>query len=299
MRGTMRRDAMRRDSASGARPGRRPLGLAVGALALGTLLAAGGAGAQQRDTTRADSTRADSARADTTRADTAHADTTRGRPRPATAASPVPADSESVFARLGLDRLRLRGVGVVIGAVKPSQMEGTEAFGIEADYGEILPGWRVVFTPTFWVTHLNDATMARYRDQLRSVVIDPTGDAEVDVGRVRVTDISLGADVRWSPRGTRSAFLRPYLGGGVSAHVLNAEGRAIHNTFVERALDNIAVGPVLMAGGDAVFFRHVTLGMQARYDLVNAARHGSVRALATYLFDPARRAPRGTNGGGR
>lgn len=230
-------------------------------------------------------------------------DTTRGQPRPAPtpppAAEPMPSDSGSFLSRLGLDRLRLRGFGGVVGAVRPAQMEAVEAFGIEADYGEIAPGWRVVFTTTFWSSHLNDATMARYRDQLRSVVTDPSGDDVVDVGRVRVSDISLGADARWSPRATRSAFLRPYLGAGVSAHVLNAEGRAIDNTFVERALDNIGVGPTLMAGFDAVFFRHVTLGMQARYDLVNAARHGSVRAIATYLFDPSSRAGRSAAGGGR
>jgi hypothetical protein len=277
---------------------------ALAAVAFGAVAAARGAAAQQRDTTRADTTRADTTRADTTRADSARgrprparpsSDTT-GRPRPTmppTTAAPVPVDSESFLSRLGLDRLRFRGVGVVAGAVKPAQMDATEALGLEADYGEIAPGWRVIFATTFWSSHLNGATMRRFRDQLRQVVTDPTGDDGVNVGRVRVTDISLGADVRWSPRRIRSAFVRPYLGGGVSAHVLNAEGRAIRNTFVERALDNIAVGPTVMAGADAVFFRHVSLGMQARYDLVNAARHGSVRALATYLFDPAPRAAGG------
>jgi hypothetical protein len=200
-------------------------------------------------------------------------------------------DDDSFFSRLGLDRLRLSGVGFAVGGVKPSQMEATTAFTVEADYGEITPRWRVVFSTDVWSSRLDKAAIRRYREALGRVVVDPAGDDDFNIGTVRVSDIALGVDARWSPRRSRSEFLRPYVGGGLVAHVLNGEGRAIANTFVERSLDNIAVGPAVAAGLDAVFFQHVTLGMQARYDLVSGARYGSIRALGTYLFDraPSRR----------
>jgi len=171
-------------------------------------------------------------------------------------------------------------------------MVTTETYAIEADYGEIVPRVRVVFSASFWGSHLNDETLRRYQDQLGQVIEDPTGDYQISLGSVRVSDIALCIDARWTPKAFRSTFLQPYGGGGISAHVLNAEGRAIENTFVERALDNIAVAPTVLAGVDAVFFKQVALGMQARYDLVNAARHGSVRAVGTFYFDHHSRAGR-------
>lgn len=225
-------------------------------------------------------------------------DTTRTPPPPppSSGAASAAGDDDSVWSRLGLDRLRLSGVGVAIGGVKPSQMEPTTAFTVEADYGEFVPRWRVVFVTDVWSSRLDATSIRRYRDALRRVVIDPAGDDTFNIGRVRVSDIALGVDARYRPRRSRSEFLRPYLGAGLAAHVLNGEGRAIANTFVERSLDNIAVGPSFAAGLDAVFFQHVTLGMQARYDLVSGARYGSIRALGTYLFDrtPARRSTGGT-----
>lgn len=220
------------------------------------------------------------------------------QPAPAPAdTAPRAAEDPAEAMRLVFDRLRLRGLGVAAGLVKPAQMLSTEAYSLEADYGEIVPSWHVVFSTTFWTSQLNAETIERYRDQLGEVVQDPTGDATVDVGRVRVSDITLAVDARWSPRRYRSAFLRPYGGAGIAAHVLNGEGRAISDTFVERALDNIAVAPVVVAGVDAVFFRKVSIGMQARYDLVNAARHGSVRLLGTYNFDRAPRPAAASPGG--
>jgi outer membrane protein W len=84
-------------------------------------------------------------------------------------------------------------------------------------------------------------------------------------------------------------WLRPYLGGGIAAHVVNAEGRAISGTFVERALDNITAGVLGTAGVDAVVFQHVSLGMQARYDLLSGTRFGSLRLVGSYIFTPVRR----------
>jgi hypothetical protein len=218
---------------------------------------------------------------------------------PPPAAAPVPADTNSIWTRLGIDRLRLSGVGVAIGGVKPSQMEPTTAFTVEADYGEILPAWRIVFVTDVWSSRLDANAIRRYRDALRRVVVDPAGDDAFNIGRIRVSDIALGIDTRYSPRRARSEFLRTYVGAGVAAHVLNGEGRAIANTFVERSLDNIAVGPSFAAGVDAVFFQHVTLGMQARYDLVSGARYGSIRALGTYLFDRTPTRPRGGRAQGK
>ena len=191
---------------------------------------------------------------------------------------------EPLFERLGLDRLRLTAVGMAAGVVKPTQMEGTQAYALHADYGELAPKWRLVFSATYWGSRLTDETVRTFADTLRRSVDDPTGDYTLDLGRVSVQDIALTMDLRWAPR--RTARLRPYLGGGVGAHVLNAEGRAISGTFVERALDNITAGVTASGGVDLVLIPQLSIGMQARYDLLSGARYGSLRAVGTYLLRP-------------
>lgn len=195
---------------------------------------------------------------------------------------------EPLFERLYLDRLRLSALHVSAGAVKPTQMNATQAYAVSADYGEIVPQLRVVFTATFWQSRLNDETVRRFRERIEGVIVSPAGDsaATVDVGRISVQDIAVGGDLRWYPRRSASTMLRPYVGGGAAAHVVNAEGRAINDTFVERALDNITAGLAASVGLDVVFFSRVSLGMQARYDLLSGARFGSLRLGGGYLFRP-------------
>ena len=195
-------------------------------------------------------------------------------------------ESPSLFERLNLDKLRLSALGMSTGRVKPSQTEATQAYGVHADYGRVAERWNIVFSVTYWGSRYEQETMQRFADTLRKVIVDSTGDYRLELGEVTLSDIALGTELHWTPRRASHAVLRPYLGGGLAAHVLNAEGRAISGTFVERALDNITAGVIAVAGVDAVFFQHLSFGMQARYDLLSGSRFGALRIAATYVFDP-------------
>ncbi len=201
-------------------------------------------------------------------------------------AAPRPADAQGLFERLNLDRLRLTAMGGSYGAINPSQMEPTQAYSIHADYGEIAERWRVVFTVTYWGSHYRENVVRGFADTLRRSVNDPEGNAELIASGVAVSDIAVGGDVRWmSPM--RFVRFKPYLGGNLSFHVLNAEGKLIQGTFMEQALDNIATGIAGVAGIDIVVFSHLSVGAQARYDLLSGIRYSSLRLAGTYLFDRA------------
>lgn len=193
----------------------------------------------------------------------------------------------SLFERLNLDRLQFAGIGVAGGMVAPSQVKTTRVYAIQADYGEIVPRWRVVFSTTYWGSEYKDEVMRTFSDSLSKVIIDPSGDDTLDVGRITVSDIALGAEVRWTPR--QQSFLRPYIGGGLATHVINAEGAAINGTFVERALDYITFGVAGVAGVELNVLRNFAIGGQARYDFLSGVRFPSLRASATYHFDPTPR----------
>ncbi|MFL5580113.1 MAG: outer membrane protein [Gemmatimonadaceae bacterium] len=196
-----------------------------------------------------------------------------------------PREDESLFERMGLDRLSLAAIGVSFGGVTPAQVEATRLYALHADYGALAERWRVTFVASYWGSRYTDETTQRFADSLRAQIVDPSGDDTLDVGTIRVSDITLGADLRWFPLAGRNTFLRPYAGGGLAAHVINAEGRFIAGTLMERALDDIATGTVAVVGVDAVLARRLSAGAQLRYDLVSGTRFASLRVGATYHFD--------------
>ncbi|HUF25381.1 MAG TPA: hypothetical protein VMM18_00265 [Gemmatimonadaceae bacterium] len=194
----------------------------------------------------------------------------------------VAVGQESLFERLNLDRLQLTEFGASIGPVNPSQTLPTTAYAVHADYGEVTPRWRVVFTATYWGSEFAEDVVSRFVDSLAKSIDDPTGDATIRPSRITISDIAITVDLRWSPlpRGR----VRPYVGAGGGAHVINAEGPLIDGTFVERALDNITAGVAGLAGLDLTMFNRVVLGMQVRFDLLSGIRFGSLRAGVSYRF---------------
>jgi hypothetical protein len=120
-----------------------------------------------------------------------------------------------------------------------------------------------VIDVSFWESRYTDAAVAAFLDSLRRSVSDPTNDFSVVNSHVQVYDVIFSAAARW--QSSSAVAIRPFIGVGIAAHVVNAEGQLINGTFVERALDNISTG--LLSG-----FRSLQL-----------------RAGALYIFGPPRR----------
>lgn len=202
---------------------------------------------------------------------------------------PVPVRAQGVLRWLNLDRLRLTRLGIAAGPVAPVRIVPTTGYAIEADYGEIVPRLRVGFSASYWGSRYTDETVDEFARQLRAAIIDPSGDDTITVGRVRLQDIALELELRWTPvRAPR--FVQPYAGGGIGAHVLNAEASFIDNTFIESALDQIVTGFTGFAGVETGQVGRFTADVQARYTLLSAARYGALRFGVRYRFRPPRAA---------
>ena len=198
------------------------------------------------------------------------------------ALTPGSAEGQSLFERLNLDRLRLTALGATAGPVRPSRAENAQSFGVYADYGYIARSWRVVFSANYWGSRFRDEFVDTFEQRLREQVVDPSGDDTLDLGHINVSDIALEVDMRYTPRPT--AALRPYAGGGLGAHIINAESPFINDTFVESALDNISAGFAAFAGVDTAPIGRISLGLQARLNLLSNLRYWSGRVLVTYFF---------------
>ena len=192
------------------------------------------------------------------------------------------ADAQSLFERLNLDRLRLTGLGVTAGPVRVSRAEHAQSFGVFADYGYIARSWRVVFSANYWGSRFRDEYVDTFEQRLREQVVDPSGDDTLDLGEINVSDIALEVEMRYTPRPT--AALRPYAGGALGAHIINAESPFINDTFVESALDNISAGFAAFAGMDTAPVGRISFGLQARLNLLSNLRYWSGRAVVTYFF---------------
>lgn len=195
-------------------------------------------------------------------------------------ATPCAARSQASLDRLNFDRLQIVSLGAAVGRIQPSQLEAANIYALQADYGEIAPNWRVVFGASYWESRFEDKVVQAFVDSLQKSVSDPN--ARVLPSPVRLYDVTFGAEARYVPR--YSASIAPFFGVGAAAHVINAEGKLIKGTFVERALDDIAAGLFITTGLSVRIVRHLGLEAGVRGDLLSGFRSTQVRAGGTYYF---------------
>jgi opacity protein-like surface antigen len=203
----------------------------------------------------------------------------------------APAGAQSIWQKLDLDQLRLEGIGVATGPVSPSTIVSVPSYGVQADYGELARHFRVGFSGSFWSSRYNDKTVARFITQLDKSLADPTDSVKTD--RVKVSTISIEADLRFDPTSANAA-VQPYVGGGIGLHIVNAQSKLIEHTFVESALDNIGAGISAIAGIGILPAHRVSVGVEARYTVLGTMRFGTVRAGAMFHFSRQQR-PRVTS----
>jgi hypothetical protein len=197
--------------------------------------------------------------------------------RPATA-------QDAVIKALNLDKLQITALGASYGHIVPSQVEPTNIIMLQADYGNLSRTWRLVFSASYWESRFEDGVIQAFTDSLRKSLSNP--DAHVIPSPVRLYDVTFSGELRYTP--DYSGELKPFVGFGLGAHVINAEGDLIKGTFVERSLDDIAAGLFVTGGLSFRVVSHLGLEGSARADLLSGFRSTQVRAGAMYYFGHVR-----------
>jgi hypothetical protein len=190
----------------------------------------------------------------------------------------------AVLRRLNFDRLQLAALGASAGAIQISQVNRTSIYAIGADYGEIAPEWRVVFGVSYWNSRYTDGAVQTFVDSLNSYIGGST--PRVQPSPVSLYDVTFSMEFRWMPG--YSGEIKPFLGVGLAGHVIDAEGKLINGTFVERALDNITAGVIASAGAQLRLVRHFGVEGIVRGDLLSGFRSLQIRAGGNYLFGHVR-----------
>lgn len=186
--------------------------------------------------------------------------------------------------------LELRAVGGAVGGAFPSRAESRPTFAIVADFGFLGPHVRIAPSIAYWGSRLQQREVDRLADQIRDICDRSGGSCPLlDLGEVRLSDLSLNADAHFVPR--VNAQLEPYAGAGIGLHFLNGSGELIDGTFVEDFLDTLSPGLNLVLGLGSRLLAPVAFFGEARYVLTPDVRYGSVSVGALWTLPAPVRAP--------
>lgn len=187
----------------------------------------------------------------------------------------------AVIDSLSLDKLQIVSLGIGAGRIMPFQVNPTNILAVSADYGQIVPSWHIVANASFWRSAYRTSVVQEFVDSLNHN-LSGSGTNHVVASRVSVYDVTFGADARYVP--VYSGELKPFVGLGLAAHVINAGGALINGTFIERALDDIAVGAYVTTGVSFKIVKDLGVEGSVRGDLLSGFRSLQARAGATYYF---------------
>ncbi|MFN2571953.1 MAG: hypothetical protein ABR537_10150 [Gemmatimonadales bacterium] len=148
--------------------------------------------------------------------------------------------AQGVLNQFSYDDLRLSGIQVDFGILGASELTGTTVGGLRIDYGRIAPRVRLLLGLSYFHSQFDQQARRRFEDRLDSIIIDPSGDDSISVGKISLGDLI--GDVDFQLVFPQGHGITAYIGTGVSIHLRNGSGSAINGTFVEDALDVITAG---------------------------------------------------------
>lgn len=184
------------------------------------------------------------------------------------------------------DALRPTGLQVDAGMLVSGDLENTIVGGVRLDAGRLAPRFRVLVGLSYFRSDFDTRATARFEQRLREIVIDPSGDDTITVGRITWADIVADLDIQYALTETPAGAV--FVGVGASAHIRNGSGAAIDGTFVEDALDEIGAGFNAMLGGEVRLMGPWRGTAELRGVLASGLSSASLRVGVMYRFVESR-----------
>src|SRR3989449_9021168 len=154
---------------------------------------------------------------------------------------PVRLSAQGFLSQSPYDNLKPSALQLDLGPVGGNNIRGTLTGGLRLDYGFIAPHVRVLLGVSYYKADFSSAARARFEQRLKSVVIDPSADDTIRLGRITWSDVTGDVDLQYVLPQGRS--VPTYRGIGLAAPTRHGSGLAINGTFVQDALNSITAGP--------------------------------------------------------
>jgi hypothetical protein len=157
-----------------------------------------------------------------------------------TAVPPAHLSAQGFLSQFSYDNLRPSALQLDVGPLGGNNIRGTLTGGMRLDYGFIAPHVRVLLGVSYYKADFSSEARARFEQRLVGVVIDPTKDDTIRLGRITWSDVTGDLDLQYVlPQGHA---VTSYIGIGLGAHIRHGSGPAINGTFVQDALNSITAG---------------------------------------------------------
>jgi hypothetical protein len=196
--------------------------------------------------------------------------------------------AQTTLADYDYENLTFRGFSLEGGFIFPTRVDPTYTVGARFDLGYLGPGLRIVPGIAYWSSTMKRSEVAKLERKIDDLVesgIDPgTGFPGVDLGTIEWSDFvrSLDGHLVWAV----PFDLLTFAGAGVSAHILNAKGRAISGTFVEDFMDSVSAGLNVHGGVEYPLSDQFRIYGLARVELMEDLRYMELRFGGQIMLAP-------------
>jgi len=201
------------------------------------------------------------------------------------AAGPVAA--QGILDEFTSEGLRFSGFGADIGGTWSDRLDATVSASLRADFGFVAPRLRPMLAVSLARSEYAEDEIRTLEERLTAVVVDPTGQARVEIDSITLTNVTVDLDLQYL---FLSGRVIPYAGLGLGVHLRNAAGDAITGTIVEDALQAIVAAVNGTVGVEVQVAPRVRLTAEARGVAASGLLALSARAGVMMRF-PARGGP--------
>ena len=194
----------------------------------------------------------------------------------ASTASPASAQD---LADYDYENLALRGVGFDVGRIWPSNLDPATTFRLRVDLGYLGPGVRIVPSLGWWKSSVQASEIAAFEREL-----EERGASGVELGAIDLSDMTLQIDAHfvW----TTPIDLFAYVGAGAGLHMLNGQGGAIDDTFIEDLFDSIMPGVTALLGVEYAVIERLRVYAEGQFTVVSDILNPGVTVGAALMFPP-------------
>jgi hypothetical protein len=189
------------------------------------------------------------------------------------------------LADLDYEYLSFRGFGLDWGYLWPNRIQRAGSVGLRIDMGYAGPGLRIMPHFGYWSSPLEQREITEFEDRIEALITAQSGTSpQLDLGEIRWRDFAMGVDahVVWD---SLLDFLT-YGGIGVTAHVLDGDGDAIADTFIDDLLDSVTAGINLHFGLEYPVNERLRLYSVSRYEVMSDLQYFTVRGGFQIMTGP-------------